>query len=46
MIRPAVAAWNAAAIGFYRSLGAEHMDGWTTYRLSGSTLSDLGRPAL
>jgi ribosomal protein S18 acetylase RimI-like enzyme len=38
--------WNAAAIGFYRSLGAEPMDEWTTYRLSGSALSDLAGPAV
>ena len=33
--------WNTPSIAFYRSLGAEPVDGWTTYRLSGSTLSDL-----
>jgi GNAT superfamily N-acetyltransferase len=31
--------WNAPSIGFYRSLGAEPMDGWTTYRLSGPALA-------
>ncbi|MGI8698052.1 MAG: hypothetical protein ACR2J0_02750, partial [Mycobacteriales bacterium] len=46
VIGPAVAAWNAAAIGFYRSLGAEPMDEWTTYRLSGSAQSDLAGPAV
>jgi len=35
--------WNAAAIGFYHSLGAVPMDGWTTYRLAGSALLSLGR---
>jgi GNAT superfamily N-acetyltransferase len=24
--------WNESAIGFYRSLGAEPIEGWTTYR--------------
>ena len=32
--------WNASSIGFYRSLGAEAMDEWTTYRLEGRTLQD------
>ncbi len=35
--------WNEPAIGFYASLGAEAMDGWTTYRLSGTALADLAR---
>nr|WP_298139909.1 GNAT family N-acetyltransferase [uncultured Pseudomonas sp.] len=30
--------WNAPAIGFYRQLGAEPMNEWTVYRLSGSAL--------
>lgn len=33
--------WNAPAIGFYRSLGAEAMAEWTTYRLSGTALERL-----
>lgn len=33
--------WNAPAIGFYRSLSAEPMDGWTTQRLTGEALSAL-----
>ena len=33
--------WNSPAIGFYRSLGAEAMDEWTVYRLSGEPLEDL-----
>jgi GNAT superfamily N-acetyltransferase len=37
----AVLNWNEPAIGFYRSLGAEAMDEWTTYRLAGSALADL-----
>jgi len=31
--------WNTPAIDFYRSLGAEPMSDWTTYRLSGETLT-------
>jgi GNAT superfamily N-acetyltransferase len=34
----AVLDWNEPAIGFYRSLGAEPMDEWTTFRLSGDAL--------
>lgn len=34
--------WNAPSIGFYRSLGAVGMDGWTTYRLSGPDLTRMG----
>lgn len=30
--------WNESAIGFYRSLGATPLDGWTTYRLAGDAL--------
>ena len=30
--------WNESAIEFYRGLGAEAMDEWTVYRLSGSAL--------
>jgi GNAT superfamily N-acetyltransferase len=33
--------WNKPSIGFYLSLGAEPMDDWTVYRLSGDTLNDL-----
>jgi GNAT superfamily N-acetyltransferase len=28
----AVLDWNESAVGFYRSLGAEPVDGWTRYR--------------
>jgi GNAT superfamily N-acetyltransferase len=34
--------WNAPAIGFYDSLGADAMDGWTTRRLHGEALWRLG----
>ena len=33
--------WNTPSIDFYRSLGAEAMDDWTVYRISGETLSKL-----
>lgn len=33
--------WNKPSIDFYRSLGAESMDEWTVFRLSGETLKDL-----
>ena len=38
----AVLDWNEPAIGFYRALGAEAMDEWTTYRLTGNALARLG----
>lgn len=31
--------WNAPAVGFYRSLGAEPMSEWTTQRLTGERLA-------
>lgn len=34
--------WNAPSIAFYRSLGAQSMDGWTTFRLDGAALTALG----
>ena len=34
--------WNEPAIGFYKKLGAERVDGWSTYRLSGEALDRLG----
>jgi GNAT superfamily N-acetyltransferase len=33
--------WNAPAIGFYRSFGAELMDGWLTMRVWGEALRKL-----
>ena len=33
--------WNAPSIAFYEAIGAIPMDGWTTYRLAGSALTDL-----
>lgn len=35
----AVLDWNEPAIGFYKSLGAEPLDDWTIYRLSGDALN-------
>ena len=33
--------WNAPAIGFYESLGAKPVDGWTVYRMTGESISML-----
>ncbi len=38
--------WNAPSIAFYRSIGAEPMDEWTTFRLDGDALDALGRSQL
>lgn len=35
--------WNEPAIRFYRNLGAEAMDGWTVFRLTGDSLIKLAR---
>jgi GNAT superfamily N-acetyltransferase len=37
--------WNEPSIGFYRSLGAEPMDEWTTFRLAGDALLSAGETA-
>ena len=37
--------WNEPAIGFYRKLGARPMDEWTTMRLDGDALAQLGASA-
>ena len=37
----AVLDWNAAAIGFYRKVGAAPMDEWTVFRLAGEALEAL-----
>jgi len=34
--------WNEDAIRFYRSLGAEPMQDWTVFRLTGTALRELG----
>ena len=35
--------WNQPSIEFYRSLGALPMSDWTTYRLTGDTLSNMAK---
>ena len=34
--------WNEPAIGFYQSLGAKLMDGWSIFRVTGDALQKLG----
>ena len=36
--------WNEPSILFYKSLGAQPMDEWTTYRLTGGALEEFGIP--
>ena len=33
--------WNESALGFYRSIGASPVSGWTVYRLTGKALEEL-----
>ena len=33
--------WNTPSIQFYRALGAQPMDDWTVYRITGDTLQSL-----
>ena len=35
--------WNTSSISFYKKLGAEAMDEWTVYRISGDTLTGLAK---
>lgn len=35
--------WNKPSIDFYKSLGAEPMSEWTTYRITGETLKNLAK---
>lgn len=35
--------WNKPSIDFYLSLGAQQMNEWTTYRITGQTLQDLAK---
>ncbi|MFN3949269.1 N-acetyltransferase family protein [Microbacterium sp.] len=37
--------WNEPAIGFYRALGAEAMEEWTTRRVTGPALAALAQRA-
>ncbi len=39
----AVLDWNEPAIDFYRSLGAQPLDEWTVFRLTGEPLTRLAR---
>lgn len=41
----AVLDWNAPALRFYKSLGAEHQDTWQLHRLSGPALQALADSA-
>lgn len=41
----AVLDWNEPAIGFYRSLGARRMEGWSVFRLTGEALAGLAASA-
>ena len=36
--------WKTPSIGFYKSLGAEAMEDWTVYRLTGPALRQLAEP--
>jgi len=38
----AVLEWNAPSIAFYRNLGAQPMEDWRTFRLTGAALEQLG----
>jgi GNAT superfamily N-acetyltransferase len=40
----AVLDWNQPAIDFYKALGAQAMDTWTVFRLSGSALEQVAGP--
>lgn len=33
--------WNTPSVDFYLALGAERMDDWTTFRMSGDTLTNF-----
>lgn len=37
--------WNRSSVAFYRSLGAEPMDEWTTFCIAGDTLRELSAGA-
>ena len=39
----AVLDWNAPSIAFYKNLGAQPMDDWTTFRVTGAALTALAR---
>lgn len=35
--------WNKLSVDFYLSMGAQPMDDWTVYRISGDTLTELAK---
>lgn len=35
--------WNESAIGFYKKIGAQPMDDWTVFRVTGEALDNLAR---
>jgi GNAT superfamily N-acetyltransferase len=37
--------WNQGSIDFYKSCGAISMDEWTTFRLTGTALTELAMPS-
>jgi GNAT superfamily N-acetyltransferase len=41
----AVLDWNEPSIGFYLGLGAQRLDEWTTFRLTGTPLAQLAAGA-
>jgi len=41
----AVLDWNTPSIAFYESLGAQPLDEWRTFRLTGAALEQLGGPS-
>ena len=41
----AVLRWNTPAIGFYERIGAQHLDEWEGFRLTGGALAELARDA-
>ena len=38
--------WNQPSIDFYLSLGAQAMDEWTVYRITGKTLLEMASNAV
>jgi RimJ/RimL family protein N-acetyltransferase len=35
--------WNTPSIGFYKSLGAQPLDDWTIFRVTGDNLAKLAQ---
>jgi GNAT superfamily N-acetyltransferase len=40
-----VLAWNAPAVGFYERLGAQRLEEWEGFRVTGAALFELAHPA-